>query len=127
MRFFPLILVILSLGCSTAKLAVHDVAAVATAPARATPRQWKQTAAAAAAVGAAILLDDEIADAVRSNDAPLLDDAAEFIEPFGGGHSDKVMAAFFLYGGSCGTTAPDRPPSTPSSAASSPPKASPPP
>jgi membrane-associated phospholipid phosphatase len=97
-RFFPLILVILSLGCSTAKLAVHDVAAVATAPARATPRQWKQTAATAAAVGAALLLDEEIADLVRSNDAPLLDDATEFIEPFGGGHSDKVMAAFFLYG-----------------------------
>jgi hypothetical protein len=91
-----LILVILSLGCSTAKLAVHDVGAVITAPARATPRQWKQTAATAAAVGAAFLLDDEIAEAMPRNDT--LDDAAKRIEPFGGGHSDKVMAAFFLYG-----------------------------
>lgn len=96
MRLFPLILVILSLGCSTAKLAVHDLRAVATAPAHATPRQWQQTAATTAAVGAALLLDDEIADSISRN--ATADDVFEFIEPFGGGHSDKVMAAFALYG-----------------------------
>lgn len=96
MRLFPLFLVILSLGCSTAKLAVQDVAAVATAPARATPTQWKQTAVTTAAVGAALLLDEEIADSVSRNDTA--DDVFELIEPFGGGHSDKVTAAFLLYG-----------------------------
>lgn len=71
-------------------MAGRDVIAVAKAPVK----EWKSVAAATAVVGAAVLLDDEIAAVARRNELPL----AETIEPFGGGHSEKVMAGFLLYG-----------------------------
>jgi len=89
------LLVLLSastLACASAKLAVHDVAAVAKAP------TVRGLAVTAAATGAALLLDDEIARAARSNNTPALDSFAKNIETFGGGGSDKVIAGFLLYG-----------------------------
>jgi PAP2 superfamily len=85
---------LLTISCASAKLAGRDVIEVAKAPAK----EWKKVAAASAVVGAAVLLDDEIATAIRNNDADALDSITEAIEPFGGGHSDKVMAAFLLAG-----------------------------
>lgn len=51
-----------------------------------------------AAILASFLIDDEVARIARNNDSAALDDLMEAVEPFGGGHSDKVMAAFLLYG-----------------------------
>lgn len=89
-RLTPLLLALLTLSCASAKLAGRDVIAVAQAPVK----QWKQVAAATALVGATMLLDDELAGVARRNELPL----ASTIEPFGGGHSDKAMACFLLYG-----------------------------
>lgn len=90
MRRLALLLLLSSLAfaCASAKLASRDVVAVAKAP------TVKGTAIAAAATGAALLLDDEIARVARNNDAPIFDR----IETFGGGGADKVMAGFLLYG-----------------------------
>jgi membrane-associated phospholipid phosphatase len=68
--------------------------AVATAPAR----QWKKVAATTAIVGATLLVDDEIMGVVRRNDSHALGEVTHAIEPFGGGHSDKIVAGFLLYG-----------------------------
>lgn len=89
-----LLLVLTTVSCASAKLAGRDVVAVAKAPVK----EWKQVAAATAVVGATVLLDDEIAGIARKNGGPLLDSVTEAIEPFGGGHSDKVIAGFLLYG-----------------------------
>lgn len=101
-HLIPLLLSGLTLACAStgryAKLAVHDVANVAATPARATERQWNQTMIAAGAVGAALLLDDELASLARRNDGGAAETIADVVEPFGGGHSDKVMAGFLLYG-----------------------------
>ena len=86
----PLLLSILTLSCASANLAGKQTLAVATGPAR----EWKQVAAATAVVGATMLLDDEIAELGRRNDLPF----SGAVEPFGGGHSDKVIAGFLLYG-----------------------------
>ena len=75
-------------------MAARDVAAVAQAPAK----EWRKVAAGAAVVGAALLVDDEVARIARNNDSAILDDVTDAIEPFGGGASDKVMAGFLLYG-----------------------------
>jgi PAP2 superfamily len=83
-----------SMACATVKLAGRDVVEVAKAPAR----EWKSVAAATAVAGAAVLLDDEIAQLARRNNESTFDSLAARIEPFGGGHSDKVMAGFLLYG-----------------------------
>ncbi|HEX2060186.1 MAG TPA: phosphatase PAP2 family protein [Thermoanaerobaculia bacterium] len=87
----PLVLSLVSMACSS-RMAVHDVKAVATSI------DWKTTAVAAGAVGATLLVDDEIASLARRNDSPAADDLFEAIEPFGGSHSDKVMAGFLLHG-----------------------------
>jgi len=79
-------------ACASAKLAVHDVAAVAKAP------TVRGLAVTAAATGAALLVDDEIARVARSNRAPAMDSFAKNVETFGGGGSDKVIAGFLLYG-----------------------------
>lgn len=99
-RLLALAVLILT-GCASsgpvgryARLAGQDVIAVAKAPAR----EWKTLAVAGAATGAALLLDDEIARVVRNNDSHALDELTSAIEPFGGGHSDKVIAGFLLYG-----------------------------
>jgi membrane-associated phospholipid phosphatase len=92
-----LLLFLLSLttiSCSTARLVQQDLVAVAKAPVR----EWKSVAAGVALTGAALLVDDEVARLARANDSGAMDRATELIEPFGGGHSDKVMAGFFLYG-----------------------------
>jgi len=93
-----LVFLVFTTACATAtrhaKLAANDVVAVAKAPAR----EWKKVAATTAVVGATLLVDDEIIDIVRRNDSHALDQFTKAIEPFGGGHSDKVMAAFLLYG-----------------------------
>lgn len=88
------LLAFLTVSCASAKLAGRDVIEVAKAPVK----EWKNVAAASAIVGAAVLLDDEIAGIARKNDAQALDSFTEAVEPFGGGHSDKVMAAFLLAG-----------------------------
>jgi membrane-associated phospholipid phosphatase len=93
-RVLPVLLALLTLSCASAKLAGRDVVAVARAPVK----EWKNVAAATAVTGAVMLIDDEIAAGARKNDAPLLDSITNVVEPFGGGHSDKVMAAFLLYG-----------------------------
>jgi len=79
-------------ACASAKLAVHDVAAVAKGP------TVRGLAVTAAATGAALLLDDEIARAARNNGSPAIDRFAKNVETFGGGGSDKVIAGFLLYG-----------------------------
>ncbi len=93
------LLLLLSTGCVTAerygRAAVADVRAVATSPARA---DWRHVAVAASAVGAALLVDDEIARAARANTSPGADRVFDAVEPLGGGASDKVMAGFLLYG-----------------------------
>jgi hypothetical protein len=85
-----------SVSCASRypKLAVHSVVEVAKAPVR----QWKSVAITTAVVGGALLLDDEIANVVRNNDSAAIGTAARHVEGFGGGDSDKVMAAFLLYG-----------------------------
>ena len=88
------LLALTAVSCTSARMAGRDVVAVAKAPAR----EWKKVAAGAAVVGAALLVDDELARVARNNDSPALDSATETVEPFGGGHSDKVMAGFLLYG-----------------------------
>lgn len=93
----PVLLFLLSLttiSCSTARLVQQDVVAVVMAPGR----EWKSVATGVALTGAALLVDDEIARLARRNDSDAMDRVTDFIEPFGGGHSDKVMAGFFLYG-----------------------------
>ena len=89
---FLLLLATFTVACASTKLATRDVVAVAKAP------TVKGVALTAAAVGAALVLDDEIARVARNNDSPALDRVTEFAEPFGGGASDKVMAGFLLYG-----------------------------
>ena len=89
----PLLLLTL-VSCTSMRMAGRDLKAVAQAPAR----EWKKVAAGTAVVGAALLLDDELARIARSNDSHALDQTARLVEPFGGGHSDKVMAGFLLYG-----------------------------
>lgn len=93
-RALPLFLALTTLSCASAKLAGRNVIATVQAPAK----EWKKVAAATAVVGATMLLDDEIAATVRRTEAPLLDSVTRAVEPFGGGHSDKVMAGFLLYG-----------------------------
>ena len=93
----PLLLLLLSLtavSCSTARLVQRDVVEVAKAPAR----EWKKVAVGTAVVGAALLVDDEVARIVRNNDSHAGEQISDAISGFGGGHSDKVMAGFFLYG-----------------------------
>jgi membrane-associated phospholipid phosphatase len=98
-RLISVALVLFTVSCATAerygRAAVADVRAVATAPARA---DWKKVGLSAAAVGAALLIDDEVARIARANTSSGADRIADAIEPFGGGHSDKVMAAFLAYG-----------------------------
>ena len=96
MRALPLLVVLslTSISCASAKLAGRSALEVAKAPAR----EWKGVAATAAVVGAAVLVDDEIARAARRNTSPAADRVARHVEPFGGGASDKVIAAFLLYG-----------------------------
>lgn len=89
-----LLLLLPLVSCTSARLAVRDVQAVAKAPVR----EWKKVAAGTAIAGAALLVDDEVTRAARNNDAHLLDETTRLVEPFGGGHSDKVMAGFLLYG-----------------------------
>lgn len=99
MRLLLVCLPVLTLACasqpaSLAKLATSDVAAVA----KRTGGEWEKIAITGAAVGATLLVDDELQRIVTTNDSPALDRATGWIEPFGGGHSDKVMATFLLYG-----------------------------
>jgi membrane-associated phospholipid phosphatase len=75
-------------------MAGRDIVAVAKAPAA----EWRKVAAGAAVVGAALLVDDELARVARNNDSPAMHRITGAIEPFGGGASDKVMAGFLLYG-----------------------------
>ena len=89
-----LLLALTAVSCTSARMAVRDVQAVAQAPVR----EWKKVAAGTAVVGAALLVDDELARVARSNDSHVLDEVTRVVEPFGGGHSDKVMAGFLLYG-----------------------------
>ncbi|HVG24406.1 MAG TPA: phosphatase PAP2 family protein [Thermoanaerobaculia bacterium] len=81
-------------SCTSARMAGRDVVAVAQAPAR----EWKKVAAGTAVAGAALLIDDELARIARNNDSHAMHEVTRAIEPFGGGHADKVMAAFLLYG-----------------------------
>jgi membrane-associated phospholipid phosphatase len=89
-----LLLLLTLVSCTSARLVGRDLGEVAKAPAR----EWKKVAAGTALVGAALLLDDELARVARNNDSDAGDDVARLVEPFGGGHSDKVMAGFLLYG-----------------------------
>ena len=91
---FLLLLSVTAVSCSTARLVKQDVVAVAKAPVR----EWKKVAATTAVVGAALLVDDEIARIARTNDSRAREQLSDAVSGFGGGHSDKVMAAFFLYG-----------------------------
>ncbi|HYC93696.1 MAG TPA: phosphatase PAP2 family protein [Thermoanaerobaculia bacterium] len=88
------LLLLTLVSCTSARMVGRDLTAVAKAPAR----EWKKVAAGTAVVGAALLLDDELARVARNNDSDAGDDVARLVEPFGGGHSDKVMAGFLLYG-----------------------------
>lgn len=93
----PALVLLLSLtavSCTSARMAGRDVVAVAQAPAK----EWKKVAAGAAVVGAALLVDDELARVARNNHSAAMDRVMETVEPFGGGASDKVMAGFLLYG-----------------------------
>ncbi len=89
-------LILILTGCATryASLAAKDVVAVAKVPVK----EWSQVAVVTGVTAATLLADDEIARIVRNNDSPVLDRFADAVEPFGGGHSDKVIAGFFLYG-----------------------------
>jgi hypothetical protein len=89
-----LVLALTAISCASSRLAVKDVAEVAQSPAR----EWKKVAAGAAITGAALLVDDELARIARNNDSHVLDEFTRAVEPLGGGASDKVMAAFLLYG-----------------------------
>jgi hypothetical protein len=89
-----LLLAFFTVSCTYGRMATRDVVEVGKAPVR----EWKKVAAATAVVGAAFLLDDEIAGAAKRNDSRALDSFTETVEPFGGGHSDKVIASFLLYG-----------------------------
>ncbi|MGZ5442914.1 MAG: phosphatase PAP2 family protein [Thermoanaerobaculia bacterium] len=89
-----LLLAVTAVSCTSARMAGRDVVAVAKAPAK----EWKKVAAGAAVIGAALLVDDEIARVARNNDSSAMDRVTDAIEPFGGGSSDKVMAGFLLYG-----------------------------
>lgn len=95
-RSLPLLLVLLSttVSCASARLVGRDLQAVAKAPAT----EWKKVALGATAVGAALLVDDEIARIARNNDSHAMNESTRAVEPFGGGHSDKVIGAFLLYG-----------------------------
>lgn len=102
MRAAVPLLAILAAGCATAnrhaELARDDVLAVASAPSKWNARDWKKVGAVAGIVGGALLLDDEIAGLVRSNDAETREAIADAVEPLGGGTSDKIIAAFLGYG-----------------------------
>jgi membrane-associated phospholipid phosphatase len=87
-RTLLLFLPFLGIACASARMAGRDVVAVAKGPG------FKRAAVAAAATGAALLLDDEIAGVARRNDSSALDR----VETFGGGGADKVIAGFLLYG-----------------------------
>jgi membrane-associated phospholipid phosphatase len=87
-------LALTAVSCASARMAGHDVVAVAKAPAA----EWKKVAAGAAIVGAALLVDDEVARVARNNDSSAMNRFTDVVEPFGGGSSDKVMAGFLLYG-----------------------------
>ena len=89
-----ILLSLLSMSCAYGRLAQRDVIEVSKAPAR----HWRGATAAAVLVGAALVVDDEIADAVQRNDSHAMDSVTEAVEPFGGGHADKVIAGFLLYG-----------------------------
>lgn len=93
-RAFVLLFALTAVSCTSARMAGRDVVAVAKAPAA----EWKKVAAGAAVVGAALLVDDELARVARNNDSSAGHDITGAIEPFGGGASDKVMAGFLLYG-----------------------------
>jgi membrane-associated phospholipid phosphatase len=93
-RALLLLLTLTAVSCTSARMAGRDVVEVAKAPAK----EWKKVAAGAAVVGAALLVDDELARVARNNDSPALNRVTDIVEPFGGGHSDKVMAGFLLYG-----------------------------
>jgi membrane-associated phospholipid phosphatase len=88
------LLALTAVSCASARMAGRDVVAVAKAPAK----EWKKVAAGAAIVGAALLLDDEVARIARNNDSSAMDGITDAVEPLGGGASDKVMAGFLLYG-----------------------------
>lgn len=93
-RALLLLLALTAVSCTSARMVGRDVIAVAQAPVK----EWKKVAAGAAVVGAAMLVDDELARVARNNDSPAMDRVMETAEPFGGGASDKVMAGFLLYG-----------------------------
>lgn len=94
MRHALLLFMFTAVSCASSRLAVKDVAAVAQSPAR----EWKHVAPGAAIVGASLLVDDEIARIARNNDSHALNEFTDAVESFGGGSSDKVTAAFLLYG-----------------------------
>ena len=94
MRPAAALLFLTLVSCTSARMAGRDLKAVAQAPVR----EWKKVAAGTAVVGAALLVDDELARVARNNDSHALDQVTRVVEPFGGGHSDKVMAGFLLYG-----------------------------
>lgn len=89
-----LLLALTAVSCTSARLAGRDLVAVAKAPAA----EWKSVATGAAVVGAAMLLDDELARVARNNDSRAMNRFTDAVEPFGGGSSDKVIAGFLLYG-----------------------------
>ena len=93
-RALVVLLALTAVSCTSARMIGRDVTAVAKAPAK----EWKKVAAGAAVVGAALLVDDELARVARNNDSHAMDRVTETIEPFGGGASDKVIAGFLLYG-----------------------------
>ena len=63
--------------------------------AKAPVREWKTTALVATGVAATLLVDDEVASIARRNQR--FDRFFETVEPFGGGHSDKVILALALF------------------------------
>lgn len=94
LRLAIVLLSLTAFSCANARLLKHDVIAVAKAPVK----EWRSVAAASAVVGATLLVDDEIARISRNNDSHAREQLSDAVSGFGGGHSDKVMAAFFLYG-----------------------------
>jgi PAP2 superfamily protein len=98
MRLLIASIALLACSCASVehygRLAVHDVKAVAVAPAQ----HWKGTAIAIVAVAATTRIDDEVRDVASRNHSHALDELTRAVEPFGGGRSNAVMLGFLAYG-----------------------------
>src|SRR5688572_29568057 len=89
-------------SCATTKewgsLAVHDAKSLVTSVRDADAETWKKAGLVTAGVLASATLDGVAESAIGANDSDELDDVTDTVEPFGGGHSEKVLAGFLVVG-----------------------------